>query len=603
MNIRFNSVRLLIRCLLLMVCWMTSFGCATTAHLPSSASLESRKLDAIFESYFEAYLKLFPTFASEIGDHRYDDQLENAISESHIAAQKDLAARTLAELEQVDSNRLDAERQLSLSLLSYNLKDALEGFKFPQQLLPVRQLASLAVEFPLLASGTGIHPFKTVTDYDNFLKRIQSFDTWIDTAIANMRRAIATNIVQPRPVIERALPQLEAMIVSDAKASLFYRPISQLPPGFSAADRERLTHAYASAIDQILIPGYRRLVEFLRKEYLAQTRKTFAWSELPNGNAWYDYLVRNQTTTELTPDEIFAIGEKEIDRIKGEMERLRRASGFQGTLSEYGRDLSEKAPRGYSSRADLIKGYEGIQRSISPHLAKLFGRMPKSPFEVRTIEEYREQSAPSQYWSATPDGSRPGIFYVNARGIETNPRRVSEPLFLHEAIPGHHFQISIQREQRGLPSFQRFADYTAFTEGWALYAESLVAELGLYTDASQSFSRLNSELFRAVRLMVDVGLHRKGWSREQAIKFIIDTTGGGESGASSEVDRYIAVPAQALGYKIGQLKIAALRAKAEKILGAKFDIRAFHDELLKDGALPLSILEAKMNSWIAASAR
>jgi uncharacterized protein (DUF885 family) len=603
MNIRFNSVRLLIRCLLLVVCCVTSIGCATTAHLPSSASVESRKLDSIFNDYFEGYLKLFPAFASEIGDHRYDDQLENAIGESHIAAQKDLAARTLAELDKVDATRLDAERQLALSVLSYNLKDALEGFKFPLQLLPVRQLASLAVEFPLLASGTGIHPFKTVADYENFLKRIQSFDTWIDTAIANMRRGVALNIVQPRPVIERALPQLEAMVVSDAKASLFYRPISQLPPSFSAADRERLTRAYVSAIDQILVPGYRRLGEFLRKEYLPQTRKSFAWSELPEGNAWYEYLVRNQTTTELTPDEIFALGEKEIERIKGEMERLRRASGFQGTLSEYARELSEKAPRGYTSLADLIKGYEGIRRTISPHLGKLFGRIPKSPFEVRTIEEYREQSAPSQYWSATPDGSRPGIFYVNARAIETNPRRVSEPLFLHEAIPGHHFQISIQREQRGIPSFQRFADYTAFTEGWALYAESLGAELGLYTDASQKFTRLNSELFRAVRLVVDVGLHRKGWSRDQAIKFIIDATGGGESGASLEVDRYIALPAQALGYKIGQLKIAALRAKAEATLGANFDIRAFHDELLKDGALPLSILEAKMDRWIATSAR
>ncbi len=602
MLLRTASRLLPIRLCILLLCCAAPFACSTHRSAVTS-SADSAKLDRIFEEYFEAYLKLFPTFASEIGDRRYDDQLEIAIGENHIAGQKELAARTLAELDQVDPNHLDAQRQLSLSLLRYNLEDVLEGLKFPQPLLPVRQLASLAVEFPLFASGSGIHPFKTVTDYENFLKRIQLFDSWIDTAIANMRRGVAMNIVQPRPVIERTLPQLEAMIVSDAKASLFYRPISQLPASFSAADQQRLTRAYVDTIEQILLPGYRRLAEFLRNEYLAQTRKSFAWSELPNGKAWYDYWVRNQTTTELTADEIFTLGEKEIERIKLEMERLRRASGFQGTLSEYARDLSEKAPRGYSSRADLIKGYEEIRRAITPHLAKLFGRIPKSPFEIRTIEAYREQSAPSQYWSATPDGSRPGIFYVNARGIETNPRRVSEPLFLHEAIPGHHFQISIQREQSAMPGFQRFGDYTAFTEGWALYAESLGAELGLYSDASQRFSRLNSELFRAVRLVVDVGLHRKGWSREQAIKFIIDTTGGGESGASLEVDRYIAFPAQALGYKIGQLKIAGLRAKAEAAFGAKFDIRAFHDELLKDGALPLSILEAKMDRWIANSAR
>ena len=586
----------------LLLCYV-AFGACSANRFTATPSADPTKLDGIFEEYFEAYLKLFPTFASEIGDHRYDDQLEIAISEDHIAKQKKLATATLAQLDPIDAHQLDGARQLSLSLLRYNLEDTLEGLKFPQQLLPVRQLASLAVEFPLLASGTGIHPFKTVTDYENFLKRIQLFDSWIDTAIANMRRGMAMSIVQPRPVIERALPQLEAMMVSDVKASLFYRPVALLPASFSAADQERLTRAYVDAIEQVLIPGYRRLVEFLRQEYLSQTRKSVAWSELPNGKVWYDYLVRNQTTTKLTADEIFALGEKEIARIKLEMERLRRASGFQGTLSEYARDLSEKAPRGYSSRADLIKGYEETHRAIAPHLAKLFGRIPKSPFEVRTIEVYREQSAPSQYWSATPDGSRPGIFYVNARGIETNPRRVSEPLFLHEAIPGHHFQISIQREQRGMPDFQRFADYTAFTEGWALYAESLGAELGLYSDASQRFSRLNSELFRAVRLVVDVGLHRKGWSREQAIKFIIDTTGGGESGASLEVDRYIAFPAQVLGYKIGQLEISQLRAQAEAALGAKFDIRAFHDELLKDGALPMSVLQAKMNRWIGQQQR
>ena len=314
-------------------------------------------------------------------------------------------------------------------------------------------------------------------------------------------------------------------------------------------------------------------------------------------------MVKNQTTSDLTAEEIFELGRQEIARIKIEMERLRDGDGFNGTLTDFARSLADRAPSTYSSRAALIAGYEANQRTITPNLPKLFGRVPKAPFEIRTVEEYREQSAPSQYWSAAPDGSRPGIFYVNARGIENNPRRVSEPLFLHEAIPGHHFQISLQREQTDMPRFQRFADYTAFTEGWALYAESLGAELGLYTDASQHFSRLNSELFRAVRLVVDVGLHGKGWSRAQALEFIIENTGGSESGASLEVDRYIALPAQALGYKIGQLKISAIRAKAEKTLGAQFDIRAFHDELLKDGALPLTILEAKMNRWIATRTR
>ena len=294
----------------------------------------------------------------------------------------------------------------------------------------------------------------------------------------------------------------------------------------------------------------------------------------------------------------------EIARIKKEMERMREEKNFTGSLSEFSRYLNDHAPRGYQSRSGLIQGYETIRRTVAPGVAKLFGHAPKASFEIRTIEEFRERSAPSQYWSAAPDGSRPGIFYVNAAGIETNPRAASEPLYLHEAVPGHHFQISLQQERDDLPRFQRFADYTAFVEGWALYTESLGPELGLYQEPSQYFSRLSSELFRAARLVVDVGLHRKGWSRAQAINFLMDTAlTSSESGATLEVDRYIAVPAQALGYKIGQLKIAAIRSKAEKTLGAKFDIRAFHDELLRDGALPLDLLEQKMDRWIAVNSR
>jgi uncharacterized protein (DUF885 family) len=281
------------------------------------------------------------------------------------------------------------------------------------------------------------------------------------------------------------------------------------------------------------------------------------------------------------------------------MEQMRQERKFQGTLEEFSRSLAMNAAPGYTTRDDLIKGYDAIREKVVSRLPKLFGRLPKSSFQIRTIEEFRERSAPSQYWSASPDGSRPGIFYVNASGLQDeNPRRVSESLFLHEAVPGHHFQISLQREQESLPRFRRLGGYTAFAEGWALYAESLGSELGLYSDPYQYFTRLNSELFRAVRLVVDTGLHRKGWTREQALKFLMETTMTGESGAALEIDRYIAMPAQALAYKIGQLKISAIRSKAEKALGSKFDLRAFHDELLKDGALPLDLLETKMDAWI-----
>ena len=583
-------------------------GCALTRKISpdtyqSSKSAESRKLHEIFEGFFEAELVLFPTFATEIGDHRYDDQLEITISEEHIAEQRRLFQRGLRRTGEIKLADVDSRDRLYLEVFTRNLQLALDGLRFKQHLMPVRQLASLGVEFPLLGSGAGAHPFRTVTDYENFLKRIDAFETWVDTAIANMRQGIAVGVIQPRPVIERALPQLQAMIVTDAKTSLFYQPVVRMPGDFSAVDRNRLTRAYTEAIEQRIVPAYRRLVSFLAGEYLDKTRSTVALSDLPDGKAWYEYLVRTQTTTDLTPEEIFQLGMSEIARIKKEMERMREEKNFTGSLSDFSRYLNDHAPRGYQSRGDLVQGYETIRRTVAPGVAKLFGHAPKAPFEIRTIEEFRERSAPSQYWSAAPDGSRPGIFYVNAANIETNPRAASEPLYLHEAVPGHHFQISLQQERDDLPRFQRFADSTAFVEGWALYAESLGADLGLYKEPSQNFSRLSSELFRAARLVVDVGLHCKGWSRAQAIKFLMDTALSSESGATLEVDRYIAVPAQALSYKIGQLKIAAIRSKAENAFGAKFDIRAFHDELLRDGALPLDLLEQKMDRWIALNFR
>jgi uncharacterized protein (DUF885 family) len=403
--------------------------------------------------------------------------------------------------------------------------------------------------------------------------------------------------------MERVLPQIDAMIVAEPERSLFFQPILQIPPYFTETEKVRLSQAYIVAIKEHIVPAYRKLSEFIRHEYLPHTRASVALTDLPGGDGWYDHLVRSQTTTDLRPDEIFQLGLSEIGRINKERERMRVESKFQGTMREFAAHLAKNAPAGYQTREDLVKAYEEIRDRVTPKLSELFGRLPKAPYEIRTVEEFRERSAPSQYWPPSPDGSRPGIFYVNAAGIEVSPRRPSESLFSHEAVPGHHFQISLQREQASLPRFRRFGGYTAFVEGWALYAESLGSELGLYGESHQYFSRLNSELFRAVRLVVDVGLHRKGWSREQALRFMMENTFTGEAGAASEIDRYIALPGQALAYKIGQLRISAIRVKAETALGARFDIRDFHDELLKDGAMPLALLEAKMDAWIEAQGR
>jgi uncharacterized protein (DUF885 family) len=581
-----------------------ALGCAPLARTPPSSqsqqsSPESRRINDIFENYFEAYLELFPLYATQIGDHRYDHRLSNNLSAEHRAAQRQLYQETLEQLAAIDRSALVPAERLYHEVLDRSLRLRLEASRFPSHLLPVRQLGSLVIEFPLMGSGGGIHPFKTVADYDNFLQRIDGFVAWVDSAIVNMREGIQRGVVQPSAVIERTLPQLDAMIVADPQLSLFYQPIRRLPADFTSAEGARLSDAYRAAIAAKILPAYRRLSAFIRAEYIPATRQTTAWSALPDGQAWYDYLVRSQTTTDLTPDEIFQLGLDEIARIRQEMERLRRDSKFSGTIEEFAKHLSQNAPRPHRSRPALVAAYQAIARIVQPQLAKLFGRIPAATFEVRAIEEFRERSAPSQYWSPSPDGSRPGIFYVNARGIENNPRRPSEPLFLHEAIPGHHFQISVQMERSDLPRFQRFGGYSAFSEGWALYAESLGRELGLYADTERYFSRLNSELFRAARLVVDVGLHRKDWSRAQALKFMAEITFGSEDGVAAEIDRYIANPAQALTYKIGQLAISAIRAKAETALGNRFDIRAFHDEMLKDGALPMSVLQAKMARWIA----
>jgi len=579
------------------------FGCAADRRFvppqnEKQLSTESQQLRQMLDDYFEEFLKLAPLFATSIGDDRYDDQLAIVISEEQRGRRRSLYQRYHGKIATFPKDRLDADDQLILAIFERTLMKNLDALQFNQHLQPVRQINSMAVDFPVIGSGTGLQPFKSVRDYENFLKRIDRFQIWVDTAIANMRQGMKVGVVQPKVVIDKTLPQLDAMIVAEPKQSIFFQPILQMPSNFNESDRARLTAAYAQAIQQSIVPAYHRLRSFVREEYLPKTRATYGISNLPDGTAWYEQAVRAQTSTNLTPEEIFQLGMEEIQRIKKEMERVRTASGFQGNLQEFSRYLAENAPPGFVNRDELIKGYDAIRQKVMPQLPKLFGRLPKATFEIRTVEEFREKSSPSQYQAANPDGSRPGIFYVNAADIEANPRRASESLFLHEAVPGHHFQISIQREQERLPRFRRFVNYNAFAEGWALYAESLGLELGLYNEPSQYFGRLNSELFRAVRLVVDVGLHRKNWSRDQALRFMMENTGASESGASLEIDRYIAWPAQALSYKIGQLKISSIRSKAEKVLGAKFDIRAFHDEILKDGAMQLDLLEIKMDAWI-----
>jgi uncharacterized protein (DUF885 family) len=422
-----------------------------------------------------------------------------------------------------------------------------------------------------------------------------------DTAIANMREGMQAGVVQPKALMVKVLPQFDALIKDKPEDTLFWAPITNMPKDFSAADRERLTAAYREQIGQQIMPAYRKVRAFIADEYLPKTRSTPGMDGLPNGKAWYAFNARNSTTTDKSPDEIHQIGLNEVARIHGEIRKVMQQVGFKGSLQDFFKFMQTDKRFNFKSEEALLTYYRGLEAKINQKIPDQFSLIPKSPFEIRPVEPFRAKSAAGgQYYPPSEDGSRPGIFYVNTYDLPTRKTWDAEDLYLHEAIPGHHFQIALQQELTNLPAFRRFGGETAFAEGWGLYAESLGKDLGVYTDPYDYFGYLQNELWRAIRLVVDTGLHSKGWSREQVIKYMLANSAESETQSTAEAERYMAIPGQALAYKIGELKIQELRHRAEKELGDKFDIREFHAEVLKDGAVPLSVLEAKIDRWIAA---
>lgn len=567
-----------------------------------ASSATKQRLDVLFERYFEDSLRMSPLSATLIGDHRYDDQLPNSIGPAYLAEARELNKRYLDEIRAIDPATLAPADRISYEMFVYEREREIRGERFPQELLPINQAGSLLTFMPSLGSGTNAQPFQTVQDYENWLKRLDGLVVWMDQAIVNMRAGVAKGVVQPRPLMQKVVPQLDAMVVSRAQDSAYYAPIKELPASFFAADRERLTAAYTTQIETKLVPAYKRLRDFVRDEYLPKTRTSVAWTALPDGQAWYAFAVQEHTTTTMTPDEIHALGLSEVARIRGEMDRVRQQVGFKGDLEAFFTFLENDPQFYFTNGADLLDGYRALKTRIDAALPKLFSVFPKADYEVREVEAFRAQSAAGgSYQQPSADGSRPGIFYVNTFNLKAQPKFGMETLSLHEAAPGHHFQIAIQQELQGVPRFRRFGgDYTAFVEGWALYAESLGKELGMFTDPYQWYGRLSDEMLRAMRLVVDTGLHAKGWSREQAIKYMLDNSTMAESDVTSEVERYIAWPGQALGYKVGDIRIQGLRREAQQELGPKFDVRDFHREVLSDGAVPLDVLQGKIERWKAA---
>ncbi|MBT8093847.1 MAG: DUF885 domain-containing protein [Gammaproteobacteria bacterium] len=556
-------------------------------------------LHALFDEHFERELELNPLRATFIGDNRFNARLAHSYSAEHRAAEEAMDREFLERLLEIDRGQLGYQDQLSYDIFRFDREESLEGNQYPTHLQPLNQFRSMMNFFVQLGSGASAHPFKTVEDYEDWLSRVDDFVINVDQMIANMKEGMQQGIVQPRILMAKVVPQLESQLKDDVTQSAFYKPISYLPEDFSDADRDRLTAAFEDKIADAIIPAYARLNNFLGDEYLAAGRDTVGLYALPNGENWYAYNVRRITTTDMTPDEIHQIGLDEVARIHAEMHSVMEAVGFDGDLKEFFEYVNTDPQFYFDEPEQLIQGYRDMADHVNELAKNLFEIFPKTDFEVRRVEPFREQSASGgSYMAGTPDGSRPGVFYANAYDLSARPNWAMESLYLHEAIPGHHFQIMIQRENEDLPDFRRFGGFTAFSEGWGLYAESLGKEIGVYTDPYQYFGGLNAELWRAIRLVVDTGIHAKGWSRQQVLDYMYANSAVAEARAVSEAERFMAIPGQALAYKVGQLKIRAIRDKAEERLGDSFDVKAFHTQVLKDGAMPLSMLEAKIDRWV-----
>jgi uncharacterized protein (DUF885 family) len=574
---------------------LTMASCGDYAKkIPPVASGANDSLNNILEDYYEDKVWFFPVDATFNSDNRYNAKLNIDISEDFRKSADSMYARYQEQLAAIDTARLDDNHRLSYATLSRELSMGREGFTFHDHLMPIQQFSCLPLTLPQLGSGTSAQPFKTIKDYTDFISRMKSFAEWSDTAVSNMRRGIAEGYVWPQPLAAKVVPQLADLAKDDTAANIFFNPIRLIPADITGNDRSQLAKEYAAAVRTYILPSYKKLHTFFVKEYLPKARTTSGIDAVPDGKAYYAYLVKFWTTTTKTPEEIFALGEREVARIRSEMEAVKTETGFKGDLNAFFQFIrTDKQFKIFTTPEAVIDSFRAIETRIMPKVKTMYGHLPKTSFEVRQTEAFRAASASAEYIQGSADGTRPGIFYVPILKAEEFGYTGMETLFLHEAIPGHHFQISLQQENESLPKIRRFSWIGAYGEGYALYCESLGKELGLYTNPYMYFGHLSDEIHRAIRLVVDVAIHTKGWNRERAIKYMMDNEPVSEQEATAEIERYMAIPAQALSYKIGELKIRELRTRYE--LDTSFKLKEFHDELLKDGCLPLSVLEEKMN--------
>lgn len=557
------------------------------------------QLSEIFKDYHEGELKIDPISATRAGDTRYNDRFVNVLNDSVKDGIKLFYTAYLEKVSHFADQDLNETELLSKRILEWECTQNIKRLSLPDY-TPIDQMWSVNLVMGQFASGASAQPFKTVQDYENWLKRVDEYLVWFASARYKMEEGIKNGYVLPKSLIVKVIPQMEAMAKEDLENHLYYTPVKLLPESFTEEEKTKLKNDYRSMVLKKIVPAHRDMVKFLKNVYLPAGRGTSGFGSLPEGDRIYQTMITYFTTTDMTAEEIHELGLKEVARISSEMEQIMKEVGYKGDLKsffEFVRNKKELMP--FTDPQQVIDNFNAIHLKMEPQLNKLFELKPKTGFEVRRTEAFREKSASAQYNAAPLDGSRPGIFYVPIPNVREYNTYGDEDLFLHEAIPGHHYQISLQQENQELPDFRKVLWYSSFGEGWALYSESLGKELGLYTDPYQYFGMLGGEMHRAIRLVVDTGLHSKGWTREQAIQYSLDNEAETESSIVSEIERYMIMPGQALSYKIGEIKIRQLREKAENELGKNFDIRKFHTEVLEAGCLPLSLLETKIDQWIA----
>jgi uncharacterized protein (DUF885 family) len=575
---------------------------------PLAAATPAQTLQKLFTDSDEASLKRNPINALFRGDLRYAHRLGDFYSDAATEANYQADKADLAALSRIDRTKLSATDRIAYDTFKRNTELDMGGLTPAIRLLrdvrPIDHFFGAHTFYPDFASGQGAAPFKTVLDYENNIKRHRQFAAQLDIAITRFREGMASGVTQPKLVVRNVIEQLDLQLKGGVDGSAYIGPLKNFPASFSDADKARLTTETTAAVRDAIFPAYMRMRDFLRDDYLPVAREGVGLVHMAGGPVLYRYLIEANTTLPLTADDVHNLGLSEVARITREMETIKAKVGFKGTLGAFFDDQRTNPKFQFASKDDMRDTFLAIGKRVDLRVREQFSTIPKTPLEIRPVPEYREKTdAGGSYNQGTPDGTRPGIFYYNSYDLPSRQKPESETLYLHEAVPGHHFQISLAQENTALPPFMRFGGNTAFAEGWALYAETLWPELGMETDPYQRFGGLNDEMLRAMRLVVDSGIHAKGWARDQAIEYMLTHSGMSRTDAVAEVERYIAIPGQALAYKIGQLTILKLKAEAKAKLGARFDAQRFHAQVLMTGALPMTVLEAKVRAWVAAGGK